>query len=446
MNAHHIVQQLTDAEDTKNICLTVVLRSGEHEIEALLQTDGHSTWSLCGGHQQDDETAEEAAARELKEESGIDTPVEHLIDLKNHALRGKPAKVFCAVVDSSVEAKAGSDAEEVRWVPVTALGGLNDDDTRLIRLAVKRVHDPEALVKEAIETSQFSEPGMTAEIAPRGTQGVLVALEGEDIIPHAKALAEHLRERKLPHLMVNGNLSLVAETALESAHRLRKLNPITEAIIKAADALHRWEQQVKPALDAGQIVICEHWIDHDRKACLRRGLEPELFEALFRFLPKPDITLQINGESTEQVINRFTALAEDAPEMDPESYFNDFVDKGAATFHIIKSGEHNVYGAAPFRLDGYLAYSNDPEPPGGWKLPQGPGCHAHLGPDWKGETRTFEGYMFPTIDGKWQPVLNWKKVVAAHKRGRPIERIVSEQDYDTPEEAAYALWRYNRRK
>ena len=319
MNAMHLVQRLTDSEDTKNICLTVVLRSGEHEIETLLQTDGHPTWSLVGGHQQDDETAEEAATREMEEESGIRASVERLIDVENHCIRDRPAKVFYAIVDAGTDAKAGSDVEKVNWVPVNALGDLNPDDTKLIKLAVKRVHDPEALVREAVERSRYAVQNLTGnDIALRGFKGVLVVLEGEDLHPHALALASRLCERGLPHSVVNGHLSLVAESALENAHRLRKLTPLTEAIIKAADALHRWETQVKPALDADQFVICEHWVDHDRKACLRRGLEPDLFEALFRFLPTPDVTLHVYGESTQEVVSRFTLLTESAPENTPK--------------------------------------------------------------------------------------------------------------------------------
>ena len=432
MNAHHLVQRLTDGEDTTNICLTVVLRSGEHELETLLQTDGHPTWSLCGGHQQDDETAEEAAGRELKEESGIDTTVDWLADLKNHCIRNRPAKIFYAVVAADTEAKAGSDVEKVKWVPVTALGDLNDDDAKLIQMAAQRVHDPEALVMDAIARSPYAVQGLAADIAPRGPQGVLIALEGEDPHPHAQALANHLRERKTACSVVNGHLSLVAESALESAHRLRKLTPLTEAIIKAADALHRWENQVKPALDAGQTVICEHWTAHDRKACLQRGLEPDLFEALFRFLPQPDLTLQISGETTDQIVRRFNALTEAAPEDDPEEFFHNFVDKNLGrTFYIMCSGELNVYGTGLFHGE-WLVYSNDPEPPGGWKLP--PGGYS----SGKGETRSFEGYLIQR-GNQWEA---YQKAAGNLRSERCLPQF-SLGLFPTQELAACALHRFN---
>jgi thymidylate kinase/ADP-ribose pyrophosphatase YjhB (NUDIX family) len=313
MNAQAIVQNLTDAEDCKNICLTVVLRQGPHVIEALIHG------GLPGGQQQDDETAEEAAMRELRE-CGIDTSVEHLTAVDNQSI---PTKVFYAIVDSATEAKAG------KWIPVTNLTTLAPDQKRFVGMAVKRVYDPEALVREAIAESaeRFAVHGLLATIAPRGKGGFLIALEGEDVRPHAQALADHLRERGLPHRVVNGNISLVAEAALQRAHVLRRLDPLTEAVIKAADALHRWEQQVKPALDANEHVIVEHWVDHDRKTCIQRGLEPELFEALFRFLPEPDAAFQISGESTQEIISRFSKLAENEPDVDPESFVADFVDE-----------------------------------------------------------------------------------------------------------------------
>ena len=291
-----MVQNLTDAEDTKNICSVIVLRQGRHVIEVLLSN------GIPDGQQRDEETAEEAAIRIIKDGCGIDTSVERLTE-------GSNQKSFYAVVDAATEATAGA------WTPITRLDNLNERGQHLIKMAVKRVYDPEALVREAIEESaqRFPVHALLDDIAPRGSKGFLIALEGEDVRQHSQAIVEHLRERGLPCRIINGNLSLVAEAALQTAHRLRKLNPLTEAIIKAADALHRLETQVLPALDSDEHVIVEHWICHDRKACLQRGLEPDLFEALFRFLPEPDATFQISGESTQEIIDRFAALVEDAP-------------------------------------------------------------------------------------------------------------------------------------
>jgi hypothetical protein len=103
----------------------------------------------------------------------------------------------------------------------------------------------------------------------------------------------------------------------------------------------------------------------------------------------------------------------------------------------VKSGaDGRVYANDPFR-DAYLVYSNDKDSP----------ATPHPAyPEWNSKmTRTFEGYLYPTIDGTWQAVINSKKVVAAYKKGRPIERQVSDE-FANKELAAYALYRHNRHR
>jgi 8-oxo-dGTP diphosphatase len=81
-------------------------------------------WALPGGHVDRGETARHAAARELREETGIhiqpDTLTEiGVYDAPGRDPRGRYVSVaFAAVLDHPTEPAAGDDAVQARWVPI----------------------------------------------------------------------------------------------------------------------------------------------------------------------------------------------------------------------------------------------------------------------------------------------------------------------------------------
>lgn len=413
MKAHSIIRRITDSEDDQGVCLTVLLRAGDEEIEVLTQKNNSGDWGLPGGHQKNGETPEEAAARELKEETGVKTTVEFLANVKHHKRREQPAKVFYAVVDSRTKAEAGSDAKKVKWRPVDQLDKLCADDRQVIKRAVKLIHDPEAIVQEAIELNRFPVQNLVKPIANRGDRGILIAVKGAPTCEAVRTLAQYCAANKLPHYILSPKLSLIAESSLSNAHRLKKLTPLTDALIRAADALSTWEREIKPRLDEGKLVICAPWLTQTLAEC--GNLEKDLGEAMFRWAPTPDVVME-------------------ADDLDPEAYFKRFVDKNlGATFLIHQSGEHSVYADEPFRFD-WIVYSDDQEMPEDWNQDD---------PEWKpGSTRSLEGYLKPT-EGKWQAF-----PAPECKRTRSLKRRLATalpEMYTTQEQAAYALYLHNRR-
>jgi 8-oxo-dGTP diphosphatase len=86
---------------------------------------GRGTWSLPGGRIETGESAAEAAAREVREETGLDVRVGALlqtVDLPG----GYRVHDFAATVTGG-ELRAGDDADDVRWC--------TPDDVTLLELS-----------------------------------------------------------------------------------------------------------------------------------------------------------------------------------------------------------------------------------------------------------------------------------------------------------------------
>jgi len=118
-----------------------------HEGKVLLVKRGvepfKGKWALPGGRVECGERVEDAALRELKEETGIEGELVTLISVysdPNRDPRGHYVSVaFLAVPKGSAEPKAATDAAEAKWFPLSEIpwNDLAFDHAQIIKDALK---------------------------------------------------------------------------------------------------------------------------------------------------------------------------------------------------------------------------------------------------------------------------------------------------------------------
>lgn len=127
----------------------VIFTLRENHLQVLLIRRANKpyvgSWALPGGFVQIDESLEDAANRELSEETGIEHAyLEQLYTYgdPDRDPRGRVVSVaYFALIpaDATIRNEGGSDASQARWFPVDKLPKLAFDHAEIISYAIRRL-------------------------------------------------------------------------------------------------------------------------------------------------------------------------------------------------------------------------------------------------------------------------------------------------------------------
>lgn len=103
-------------------------------------------WAFPGGFMNMDETAEECALRELREETGIIPALAEQIRTFTEVDRDPRGRIitvafYALVKSSSVEPEAGDDASKVSWFSINDLPPLAFDHQQILAAAIEKLKE-----------------------------------------------------------------------------------------------------------------------------------------------------------------------------------------------------------------------------------------------------------------------------------------------------------------
>ena len=126
--------------------MVVITRGSKPEVLLIQRGDDpyKGQWAFPGGFMEMDETTEQCAIRELKEETGIELSKLHQIGAYSKVdrdPRGRTVTVaYLAVVDSTVDVEGQDDAAKAEWWPLATPPPLAFDHEDILKEA-KALYD-----------------------------------------------------------------------------------------------------------------------------------------------------------------------------------------------------------------------------------------------------------------------------------------------------------------
>jgi dTMP kinase len=278
----------------------IVLFRKNPELEVLLVKDEDGKWSFPGGQLNTAETAEEAAWRELKEETAVVPDKLHFLKTIYHDKENKlkVSHVFYTEIAKDTKIKSASDVEKSKWYPAKEkidLEGLSKPKKEAIEACVNRMYHYKEELKEALAlVKKYNLPVLLTEGKKRTDSGFLVVMEGIDGAgksTQCKALKKLLERKGWKVTMTEWNTSPHIAKAIRKGKKEKWLSPTLYSLLHASDMVWRYENVIKPALNEGHIVLCDryHYTSYVRDQL--RGMNKEVLDRIYENFAEPNMVL-----------------------------------------------------------------------------------------------------------------------------------------------------------
>ena len=266
--------------DSKNILASIVLfRQYGNKIQLLIEKRAlppkiHSS-SIPGGHVEKNEDIREACVRELKEETNVSFPIDKLVYIghsERENNRDKLDYIYAGIYRGNAVLKAADDAEAVEWCDVDNLPILIFDQMYYVRKAY----------------SHF----FGVELPERNPPGFLIVFEGLDGSGKSfltNALIEYFDNQNQKVTVSHWNSGDITQKSIKKLKNSIQKTPELYSLLHAADMQERYDNEIRPALDEGQIVICDRYYYTSMARDAARDADLSKLSHIYGNYRKPDI-------------------------------------------------------------------------------------------------------------------------------------------------------------
>ena len=277
-------------------------------FEILLARDEDGKWSFPGGQWDEGESAEDAAWRELEEETGL---VPDTLNFLKTVYHDKPNKlkvshVFYTEVSKDVKVKASDDVEKLKWFRSDDLPDLDDlskPKQEVVDLAAKEIYDAKKELKEYVDL--FTSIGynvpqtLLTEEKKRTQNGYLIVFEGIDGVgktTQRRNLKEWLEKKGWKVSSSKWGTSPTISKLIKVGKIQKWLSPMLFSLLHASDMIWRYENEIKPALEKGHVVLCDRYCYTSYVRDKLRGIRPELLDQIYSNFVEPDLVIHFEVE------------------------------------------------------------------------------------------------------------------------------------------------------
>jgi dTMP kinase len=290
-------------DEIKERSWVAVFRYHPH-LEVLLVQDEDGKWSMPGGQLDDEETPEEAARRELKEETKLIPSELHFLKTiyhdKPHKL--KVSHVFYTEVPVKSAVKPNEDAEKAKWFSLDKLPEMNDlshPKREAIDVAAEKIYDAKKELKEAIDMAKELDLPIPQQLLTEGKRkrtvnGYLIVFEGIDgsgKTTQRKALQKWLENREWKVVSSKWGTSPRISEIIKTGKEQKWLTPTLYSLLNASDMVWRYENEIKPALERGAIVLCDRYYYTSYARDQLRGVNKKLLDSIYESFVEPDLVI-----------------------------------------------------------------------------------------------------------------------------------------------------------